>query len=79
MSGTTAPVHPDVIDVARKIWGILPIHPGGIAYVLDTGDGISYESTTPHVLTNHGPVKARAVWINVGFGENGQAEPGQAG
>jgi transcriptional regulator with XRE-family HTH domain len=78
-SSASAPVHHDGREFGLIIWGVLTVQLGGIDYVLDTGDGISYESTTPHVLTNHGPVKARAVWINVGFGENGQAEPGQAG
>jgi transcriptional regulator with XRE-family HTH domain len=77
-SSASAPVHHDGREFGLIISGVLTVQLGGIDYVLDTGDGISYESTTPHVLTNHGPVKARAVWINVGFGENGQAEPGQA-
>ena len=56
---------------------LTPALMAGLAQGLESA--LADESVGVIVLTNHGPVKARAVWINVGFGENGQAEPGQAG
>jgi uncharacterized cupin superfamily protein len=66
-------VHHDGLEFGLIISGNLTVRLGDVEYVLGAGDGISYDSTTPHVLTNRGPAKARAVWINVGFGS--QPEP----
>ncbi|MCW2906454.1 MAG: puuR 2 [Actinomycetia bacterium] len=73
-SSAAAPVHHDGLEFGLIISGNLTVRLGDVEYVLGAGDGISYDSTTPHVLTNRGPAKARAVWINVGFGS--QPEPG---
>jgi transcriptional regulator with XRE-family HTH domain len=75
-SSAAAPVHHEGIEFGLVISGALTVRLGGIDYQLAAGDGISYDSTTPHVLTNHGPTKARAVWINVGFGSADHTEPG---
>ena len=75
-SSAAAPVHHEGMEFGLIISGALTVRLGDIDYVLAAGDGISYDSTTPHVLTNHGQTKARAVWINVGFGPGDQAEPG---
>jgi transcriptional regulator with XRE-family HTH domain len=72
-SSAAAPVHHDGLEFGLIISGNLTVRLGDVEYVLGAGDGISYDSTTPHVLTNRGPAKARAVWINVGFGS--QPEP----
>jgi len=78
-SSAPAPVHHEGSEFGLVISGVLTVRLGGVDYVLGTGDGIAYESATPHVLTNHGPERARAVWINVGFGQGGQHDPGHAG
>jgi transcriptional regulator with XRE-family HTH domain len=75
-SSAAAPVHHEGMEFGLIISGTLTVRLGNVDYVLAAGDGISYDSTTPHVLTNHGQTKARAVWINVGFGPGDQAEPG---
>jgi transcriptional regulator with XRE-family HTH domain len=75
-SSAAAPVHHEGIEFGLIISGALTVRLGDTDYQLAAGDGISYDSTTPHVLTNHGQTKARAVWINVGFGSNDQAETG---
>ncbi len=78
-SSAPGPVHHEGSEFGLVISGVLTVRLGGVDYVLGTGDGIAYESATPHVLTNHGPERARAVWINVGFGQGGQHDPGHAG
>jgi transcriptional regulator with XRE-family HTH domain len=75
-SSAAAPVHHEGMEFGLIISGTLTVRLGDTEYVLAPGDGISYDSTTPHVLSNHGPAKARAVWINVGFGPADEAEPG---
>jgi uncharacterized cupin superfamily protein len=75
-SSAAAPVHHEGMEFGLIISGALTVRLGDIDYVLAAGDGISYDSTTPHVLTNHGQAKARAVWINVGFGPGDQPESG---
>ncbi len=76
-SSAAAPVHHEGVEFGLIISGNLTVRLGDVEYVLGAGDGISYDSTTPHVLTNRGQTKARAVWINVGFGS--QPEPGKPG
>jgi uncharacterized cupin superfamily protein len=57
------------------ISGNLTVSLDDVEYELAPGDGIAYSSSTPHVLTNNGSAKARAVWINVAFGPESPAEP----
>jgi transcriptional regulator with XRE-family HTH domain len=66
-SSSKTPVHHDGMEFGLILSGVLTVHLDEVDYVLETGDGIAYASTSPHVLTNNGPGKARAVWVNVAF------------
>jgi transcriptional regulator with XRE-family HTH domain len=66
-SSSRTPVHHEGMEFGLVISGSLTVQLDEIDYNLEPGDGISYASTTPHVLSNRGNVKARAVWINLGF------------
>jgi len=68
-------VHHDGMEFGLIVSGTLTVNLDDVDYVLESGDGIAYSSATPHVLTNNGPVKARAVWINVAFRSEGAQEP----
>jgi transcriptional regulator with XRE-family HTH domain len=43
--------------------GTLQIELGDESYTLETGDSISYDSSTPHRISNGGDGPARAVWV----------------
>ena len=66
-SSSATPVHHDGMEFGLIISGTLTVSLDDVDYVLEPGDGIAYSSATPHVLTNSGSAKARAVWINVAF------------
>jgi len=46
--------------------GSLCVTVGFEDHVLEPGDSITFESTTPHRLHNEGPVEARAIWVTLG-------------
>jgi transcriptional regulator with XRE-family HTH domain len=48
------------------ISGTLGVQIGFQEYVLQKGDSIAFDSTTPHRLYNHGEVPVHAVWFVVG-------------
>jgi transcriptional regulator with XRE-family HTH domain len=66
-SSSTTPVHHDGKEFGLVLSGALTVRLDDVDYALGPGDGITYSSATPHVLTNHGQTKARAVWVNVAF------------
>jgi transcriptional regulator with XRE-family HTH domain len=47
------------------ISGTLKVELDDQVHVLKTGDGIGYDSTRPHRISNVGRTKARAVWVNL--------------
>jgi transcriptional regulator with XRE-family HTH domain len=73
-SSSETPVHHDGMEFGLILSGTLTVSLEDVEYVLDPGDGIAYSSSTPHVLSNNGPAKARAVWINVAFRPESPAE-----
>jgi transcriptional regulator with XRE-family HTH domain len=74
-SSSKTPVHHDGMEFGLIISGTLTVSLDDVDYVLEPGDGIAYSSSTPHVLTNNGLVKARAVWINVAFPPKSPSDP----
>ncbi len=74
-SSSKTPVHHDGMEFGLIISGTLTVSLDDAEYVLEPGDGIAYSSITPHVLTNNGLVKARAVWINVAFPPKSPSDP----
>lgn len=46
--------------------GAIEVTVGFQTYHCETGDSISFDSNEPHVLTNHGPADATAIWFVVG-------------
>lgn len=74
-SSSKTPVHHDGMEFGLIVSGTLTVNLDDVDYVLESGDGIAYPSSTPHVLTNNGPVKARAIWINVAFRPDGAQDP----
>jgi transcriptional regulator with XRE-family HTH domain len=64
-SSSKTPVHHEGMEFGVIISGALTVGLDDIDYVLEPGDGIAYSSRTPHVLTNNGLGKTRAVWVNV--------------
>jgi transcriptional regulator with XRE-family HTH domain len=66
-SSSKTPVHHDGMEFGLILSGVLTVRLDEVEYQLETGDGIAYASASPHVLTNNGPGKARAVWVNVAF------------
>lgn len=59
------PVHHEGHEFGVLVAGALTIELDGVSYQLRPGDSISYESSTPHRISNPGKSKARAVWVNV--------------
>jgi transcriptional regulator with XRE-family HTH domain len=74
-SSSKTPVHHDGMEFGLIISGTLTVSLDDVDYVLDPGDGIAYTSNTPHLLTNNGRVKARAVWVNVAFRAENPPDP----
>lgn len=46
--------------------GKLTVEVEGTAYVLESGDLISYSSRRPHRIWNHGSQRVRTLWFNLG-------------
>jgi len=46
--------------------GRLHVTVGFDLLVLDPGDSIMFDASTPHLLANHGPVPTEAVWLIIG-------------
>jgi transcriptional regulator with XRE-family HTH domain len=74
-SSSKTPVHHDGMEFGLIISGTLTVSLDDVDYVLEPGDGIAYSSRTPHVLTNNGLAKARAVWVNVAFQPESPQDP----
>jgi transcriptional regulator with XRE-family HTH domain len=53
-------------ECAVVLEGTLQIELENESYVLQPGDSITYDSSTPHRITNNGEIPAKAVWVNVG-------------
>lgn len=45
--------------------GVLTVELQNAEHRLEPGDSIAFESTRPHRIVNGGPVRARAVWVNL--------------
>jgi transcriptional regulator with XRE-family HTH domain len=59
------PVHHEGTEYGIVIDGRLVVALDGIEYELQSGDSISYDSSTPHLISNPGRLKARTVWVNL--------------
>ena len=46
--------------------GSLAVTVGFEDHLLEPGDSITFESTTPHRLRNDGDIEARAIWVTIG-------------
>jgi quercetin dioxygenase-like cupin family protein len=58
--------------------GRLEVRVGGKVHVLEAGDAIAFDSTTPHRLLNIGPEPVHAIWLGIGrrtFDERGPVHP----
>jgi quercetin dioxygenase-like cupin family protein/DNA-binding XRE family transcriptional regulator len=53
-------------EFAYLIEGELTLRLGYDSYTLRAGDSLSFDSTIPHLYTNHGESDARGVWFEVG-------------
>jgi transcriptional regulator with XRE-family HTH domain/quercetin dioxygenase-like cupin family protein len=53
-------------EFAYLIEGELTLRLGYDTYELQAGDSLSFDSTIPHLYTNHGQSAARGVWFEVG-------------
>jgi transcriptional regulator with XRE-family HTH domain/mannose-6-phosphate isomerase-like protein (cupin superfamily) len=66
VSGATSGVkmsHHEGREFGLVLEGQLIVDLGFERYMLDAGDSIIFDSTTPHRLTNEGPHLARALWV----------------
>jgi transcriptional regulator with XRE-family HTH domain len=59
------PSHHNGAEFGIVLSGTLTVQVDGVDHVLTAGDAIHYPSTTPHLITNTGHSKARAVWVNL--------------
>lgn len=59
------PVHHAGTEYGIVIEGELTVELGGETYLLGPGDSITYDSATPHRLSNSGPDRASAIWVNL--------------
>ena len=59
------PVHHAGYEYGVVLEGELTVEVDGLAYVLGPGDLISYDSSRAHRIWNHGPERARALWVNL--------------
>lgn len=59
------PSHHNGAEFGIVLSGTLTIQIDGVDHVVAAGDAVHYPSTTPHLITNTGHVKARAVWVNL--------------
>ncbi len=68
VGGASAPeqLHHAGYECVVLLEGTLKVELDNDSYVLQPGDSISYDSNTPHRLSNEGDVPAKAVWVNVG-------------
>ena len=64
-SSSGKPVHHSGTEFGLVMSGTLTVNLDGVDQVLRAGDGITYASQIPHVISNHGRTPARAVWINL--------------
>ena len=64
-SSSGQPVHHAGTEFGLVISGTLTVHLDGVDHVLRAGDGITYSSQMPHIISNRGRAPARAVWINL--------------
>ncbi len=52
------------VECGLVIQGNLTVELAGESYALSPGDSITFPSTMPHRLLNHGPQTSVAVWVN---------------
>jgi transcriptional regulator with XRE-family HTH domain len=53
-------------ELGFVISGRLEVRVGGAVHVLETGDSIAFDSTTPHRLINIGDEPVHAIWLGIG-------------
>ena len=53
-------------ELGFVISGRLEVRVGGDVHVLEAGDAIAFDSTTPHRLINVGDTPVHAVWLGIG-------------
>lgn len=64
-SSGTAPTHHSGMEFGIVLTGTLIVQLDGVDHTLGPGDAIHYPSTTPHLISNLGRAKARAIWVNL--------------
>jgi transcriptional regulator with XRE-family HTH domain len=62
--GTSLVGHPGH-EFGHVLTGTLRIVLGRDEYILEPGDSITFQSSTPHRLSNEGPQTVRAIWVVV--------------
>ena len=63
--GTSLVGHPGH-EFGHVLSGTLRIVIGFDEYILEPGDSITFQSSTPHRLSNKGPQTVRAIWVICG-------------
>ena len=59
------PIHHDGFEYGVVLEGQLTVELDGTVHTLKAGDLISYDSARNHRISNRGPRKARALWVNL--------------
>jgi transcriptional regulator with XRE-family HTH domain len=59
------PIHHEGFEYGVVIEGQLTVELDGAVHTLRPGDLISYDSARHHRISNEGPRKARALWVNL--------------
>ena len=59
------PIHHEGFEYGVVLEGQLTVELDGTVHALRAGDLISYDSARNHRITNQGPRKARALWVNL--------------
>ena len=59
------PIHHEGFEYGVVLEGQLTVELDGTVHALRPGDLISYDSARNHRITNQGPRKARALWVNL--------------
>ena len=60
-----ASLHHDGCEYGVVIEGVLTVDVDGVAYELNQGDSIAYDSSRPHRIQNNSRREARAIWVNL--------------
>lgn len=64
-SSNDQPTHHEGKEYGVVVEGSITVELDGQVYVLHPGDAITYDSTTPHKISNENRSPARAIWVNV--------------